>query len=390
MLPHTHVGRVTIYWQVRTGRCRRRKFPCVRQLSRPDCRHRLAPQQCARLELLRLGTRRTGVATCWDDRHGRAAADRSASGATTTSGSPTRRWRTTRCASRRERSPLVGFRVANTALGAISFLALEAIGGAIALSYGFTNAVWAILVVGLIIFLTGLPISYYAARYGVDMDLLTRGAGFGYIGSTITSLIYASFTFIFFALEAAIMALALELYFGLPLAGRLPRQRAGGHPARDARHHLISRLQLWTQPIWIVLLLLPFVCIACKQLAALRRLDRRSPARTATGAASTFCLFGARGDGGVLAGRADRRAGRLPALPAARRRSRTGVAGGRRCCCAGPGWIVLGAAEDARRLLPRLPRASARDLPRRRRSSRRRCTWSASATCFARPPRRWR
>jgi hypothetical protein len=28
------------------------------------------------------------------------------------------------------------------------------------------------------------------------MDLLTRGAGFGYIGSTLTSLIYASFTFI--------------------------------------------------------------------------------------------------------------------------------------------------------------------------------------------------
>ena len=40
------------------------------------------------------------------------------------------------------------------------------------------------------------------------MDLLTRGAGFGYLGSTLTSLIYATFTFIFFALEAAIMALA--------------------------------------------------------------------------------------------------------------------------------------------------------------------------------------
>jgi hypothetical protein len=49
------------------------------------------------------------------------------------------------------------------------------------------------------------------------MDLLTRGAGFGYIGSTITSFVYASFTFILFALEAAIMAYALELYFGLPL-----------------------------------------------------------------------------------------------------------------------------------------------------------------------------
>ena len=49
------------------------------------------------------------------------------------------------------------------------------------------------------------------------MELLTRGAGFGYIGSTISSFIYATFTFILFALEAAIMAYALELYFGLPL-----------------------------------------------------------------------------------------------------------------------------------------------------------------------------
>ncbi|MGZ8271294.1 MAG: hybrid sensor histidine kinase/response regulator, partial [Methylophilus sp.] len=68
-------------------------------------------------------------------------------------------------------------RVSNTALGAISFLVLEAIGGTIAVNYGFTNAFWAILAVGLIIFLTGLPISYYAAKYGLDMDLLTRGAG---------------------------------------------------------------------------------------------------------------------------------------------------------------------------------------------------------------------
>jgi len=109
-------------------------------------------------------------------------------------------------------------RIANTALGAVSFLALEAIGGVLALNYGFTNTFWAILAISVVIFLTGLPISYYAARYGVDMDLLTRGAGFGYIGSTITSLIYASFTFLFFALEAAIMALALELYFHIPLA----------------------------------------------------------------------------------------------------------------------------------------------------------------------------
>ena len=109
------------------------------------------------------------------------------------------------------------WRVANTALGAISFLALEAIGGTITVDYGFANAAWAIACTAVLIFATGLPIAFFAARYGVDIDLLTRGAGFGYIGSTITSLIYASFTFIFFAIEAAILASMLKASLGLPL-----------------------------------------------------------------------------------------------------------------------------------------------------------------------------
>ena len=146
-------------------------------------------------------------------------------------------------------------RVANTAFGAVSFLALEAIGGAIALNYGFTNALWAILTVGLITFLTGLPISYYAARYGVDMDLLTRGAGFGYLGSTITSLIYASFTFIFFALEAAIMALALQMFFDIPIAWCYVISSLVIIPMVVRGITLISKLQMWTQPVWGVLLL---------------------------------------------------------------------------------------------------------------------------------------
>ncbi|MCV2217186.1 ATP-binding protein [Thauera sp. Sel9] len=149
-------------------------------------------------------------------------------------------------------------RIANTALGAVSFLALEAIGGTIALNWGFTNAVWAIGLVALVIFLTGLPISYYAAREALDMDLLTRGAGFGYIGSTITSLIYASFTFIFFAIEAAIMALALELWFGLPLQWGYLLSSLVVIPLVTHGITWISRLQAWTQPVFVVLLLTPF------------------------------------------------------------------------------------------------------------------------------------
>src|SRR5687768_4050399 len=153
-------------------------------------------------------------------------------------------------------------RVANTAFGAASFLVLEAVGATLLVEYGFVNAFWAILVTGLIIFLVGLPISRYAAEHGVDMDLLTRGAGFGYIGSTVTSLIYASFTFIFFALEAVIMAAALEMCFGIPRPIGYLISAVVIIPLVTYGITLISRFQLWTQPLWIVLHILPFVAIA--------------------------------------------------------------------------------------------------------------------------------
>ena len=144
-------------------------------------------------------------------------------------------------------------RVANTALGSISFLALEAIGGAITVSYGFTNSVAAILVVSALIFAMSLPICYYAARDGVDVDLLTRGAGFGYLGSTITSLIYASFTFIFFGIEAVIVASMLQTFFGVPLWLAYIFCAAAVVPLVTHGITLISRFQLWTQPVWLVL-----------------------------------------------------------------------------------------------------------------------------------------
>ncbi len=152
-------------------------------------------------------------------------------------------------------------RVANTAFGAASFLVLEAVGGTLLVDYGFVNAFWAILATGLIIFAAGWPISVYAARHGVDMDLLTRGAGFGYLGSTITSLIYASFTFIFFALEAAIMAYAIELAFDIPPAWGYLICALVVIPLVTHGVTTISRLQVWTQPLWLAMLIVPFFYI---------------------------------------------------------------------------------------------------------------------------------
>jgi signal transduction histidine kinase/DNA-binding NarL/FixJ family response regulator len=184
-------------------------------------------------------------------------------------------------------------RVANTALGIVAFLALEAIGGAITLQYGFINSLWAILVVCGLIFLAGLPICYHAARSGLDIDLLTRGAGFGYIGSTISSLIYASFTFIFFALEAAIMSMAIQLLFDIPLAWAYVISALVVIPLVTHGITRISRFQIWTQPIWILLQLAPLLFIVYHHAEAVVNWSQFTGFRGAEGESFNLLLFGA-------------------------------------------------------------------------------------------------
>ncbi|CAL80489.1 Sensor histidine kinase with a response regulator receiver domain (two-component signal transduction system) [Bradyrhizobium sp. ORS 278] len=235
-------------------------------------------------------------------------------------------------------------RVANTALGAISFLALEAIGGTITLNYGVTNATAAILVASIIIFCCGLPIAYHAAKCGIDIDLLTRGAGFGYIGSTVTSLIYASFTFIFFAIEAVILASALEMCFGIPRPIGYLISAVVIIPLVTYGITLISRFQLWTQPLWVVLHILPFAAIAYASPHSFADwqqfpgehgdpMGHLDLALFGTAAAVVFSLVAQIGE----------QVDFLRFLPRDRRTSKRSwwVA----LLSAGPGWIVLGALK---------------------------------------------
>jgi signal transduction histidine kinase/purine-cytosine permease-like protein/AmiR/NasT family two-component response regulator len=232
------------------------------------------------------------------------------------------------------------WRVANTAFGAASFLILEAVGATLLVQYGFTNAFWAILVTGLIIFMAGLPISIYAARYGVDMDLLTRGAGFGYIGSTLTSLIYASFTFIFFALEAAVMAYALELALGIPPSWGYLICALVVIPLVTHGVSTISRLQVWTQPLWLAMLIVPFVAVFLLNPGAFSEVTHYKGEQGAT-AGFSLPLFGAALTVGIalmtqMGEQADYLRFMPVQTPANRYRWWLGVLVG------GPGWVLLG------------------------------------------------
>ena len=232
------------------------------------------------------------------------------------------------------------FRVANTAFGAASFLVLEAVGATLLVQYGFANALWAIIATGLIIFLAGLPISLYAARYGVDMDLLTRGAGFGYIGSTITSLIYASFTFIFFALEAAIMAYALELALGVPPRWGYLLCALVVIPLVTHGVSAISRLQSWTQLLWLTMLIVPYFYVFSHNPGALQAITHYA-GEYGRGPGFELHAFGAALTVGIaLITQMGEQADYLRFMPAVTQATRwrwyAAVLAG------GPGWVLLG------------------------------------------------
>lgn len=237
------------------------------------------------------------------------------------------------------------FRVSNTALSAISFLVLEAIGGTIAVNYGVVNALWAILAVGVIIFMTGLPISFYAAKYGLDMDLLTRGASFGYIGSTISSFIYASFTFILFALEAAIMAYALELYFHLPLYLGYLVSALVVIPFVIHGITLINRIQMITQPLWFVLMCLPFAAVLYQDPQILQRMLQFSGASGESGQFNLLLFGAATAVGVALIPQIGEQVDFLRFMPEKTKQNKLrwnlGV------LMAGPGWVFLGMIKMA-------------------------------------------
>ena len=154
--------------------------------------------------------------------------------------------------------------VAVTALGGIAYLADFSIGASIGMAWGTSNAIYSILVAALVIFLTGIPLAITAARYNIDLDLITRSAGFGYFGSVITSIIFAGFTFIFFALEGSIMAQGLLVGLGIPLWMGYLIATLMVLPLVVYGMKALTRLQVWTTPLWLVLMVVPVAWLIAK------------------------------------------------------------------------------------------------------------------------------
>ena len=236
------------------------------------------------------------------------------------------------------------FTVAGAALGGIAYMADFAIGGSITVSYGFANAVWAIIAVAAVIFLTGIPIAYYSAKYNIDMDLLTRGAGFGYLGSTLTSVIYASFTFIFFSLEGSVMAQALNLYFGISLPLAYLICALGIIPLVLFGMTFLAQLQKKSQLLWLILMVTPFIAVLTKDPHSWTQWTHFAGKSSSGHGFNSLLFASASGVTLSLIAQIGEQADYLRFMPnlTLKNRSKWWLA----VLFAGPGWVVLGALKQ--------------------------------------------
>ncbi|MER6134308.1 allantoin permease [Streptomyces sp. NPDC001815] len=234
--------------------------------------------------------------------------------------------------------------VATTALGGIAYMADFSIGAGIGLAHGTGNALVAITVAAVVIFVTGFPLAYYGARYNIDLDLITRGSGFGYYGSVLTSVIFASFTFIFFALEGSIMAQGLKIGLGLPLWLGYAVSTLMVIPLVIYGMKALSKLQVWTTPVWLVLMVAPLVYLISTDPGTVDRFLSYAGTDGEGGINTASVLLGA----GVclsliaqIGEQIDYLRFMPPKTEANKRSWWTAV------IMAGPGWVILGALKQA-------------------------------------------
>lgn len=104
------------------------------------------------------------------------------------------------------------FSVTNITFGIATAIFYFQTGSVMALQFGAANAIisaiYAIIIAGLL----GTVIAYLSAKSGMNVNLMSR-QGFGYIGASLTSLIYASNFIMYCAFEGMILVAAVHAFF---------------------------------------------------------------------------------------------------------------------------------------------------------------------------------
>lgn len=149
--------------------------------------------------------------------------------------------------------------ITNITFGIATAIFYFQMGSVMALQFGAANAIisaiYAILVAGIL----GTIIVYLSAKSGMNVNLLSRG-GFGYIGASITSLIYASNFIMYCAFEGMILVTAVHAYFPIfPVWLLIIVFGSLVIPLNWFGIKQLDKLQKWSLPIFAVFLVTAIV-----------------------------------------------------------------------------------------------------------------------------------
>jgi cytosine permease len=133
-------------------------------------------------------------------------------------------------------------------------------GGDLSFQVGWPTVIWPLLYILVGATLIGSCTMKIASKEGLSLSLLTRGLGFGYMGSAVTSLIYAINYIFYFLFEGTIVSHAIANYAGIEinsLAGVAIFATIGLITIWFVWKGMTSMqfLQTWGVPIFLVLFL---------------------------------------------------------------------------------------------------------------------------------------
>ncbi|WP_189445186.1 purine-cytosine permease family protein [Salinicola rhizosphaerae] len=148
-------------------------------------------------------------------------------------------------------------------LGVTTALIWFMVGAQLVHSFGTMNFVIGATSTAMIVGAIAFVWVWFSSKSGFNSDLITRACGFGFLGSTITAVIYSTNNILYFAMEGGIMINAIRAYFpSIPL---LVFQISCGLifiPLTCFGVKLVSRLMWITLPILFIF----FVLIALRAM----------------------------------------------------------------------------------------------------------------------------
>jgi len=151
------------------------------------------------------------------------------------------------------------FSVTNITFGIATAIFYFQMGSVMALQFGAINAIisaiYAIIVAGIL----GTVIAYLSAKSGMNVNLMSR-SGFGYIGASLTSLIYASNFIMYCAFEGMILVAAVHACFpSIPVWLLIIVFGTIIIPLNWFGIKQLDKLQKWSLPIFAIFLIVTII-----------------------------------------------------------------------------------------------------------------------------------